>query len=530
MPQPATDRPNIILILADDMGFSDIGCYGSEIPTPNIDALASQGIRFSQAYNCARCCPTRASLLTGVYPHKAGIGHMVSPRAHPSYQGYLSPRTVTLAEALRPRGYRSMLAGKWHVGGFWPRRPGPEWRLGDPTKPLPLDRGFDRFYGLPGGGSYFFPSPLIEDDHTIDVPEGFYTTDNYTSAALGFVDDCHRSGEPFFIHLTYNAPHWPLHAHAHDIERHRGRYSRGWDALRPERHERIKEMGILDRRWPISLRDADAPAWADAPDHDWEDARMATYAAMVECMDRNIGRLLDRLDELGIADNTAVIFLSDNGGCAEFLRENGRTEHELPVTRDGKPTLIGNFRNVMPGGPETFMSYDLPWANLSNTPFRRFKSWVHEGGIATPLVIRWPGHVATPGGITHAEVHVTDIYATCLAMAGADYPDSREGHETLRPDGDSFVPLLEGRDWWRSQPLCWEHEGNAAIRMGAWKLVRWHNRPWELYDMVEDRTELNDLAVGNEPRVKELASLWQHWADACGVLPWEQVRALPRHL
>ncbi len=517
---PAPQRPNVILILCDDMGYSDIGCYGSEIPTPHLDALAAGGLRFSSMYNCARCCPTRASLLTGLYPHNAGIGHMVQDRGHPSYQGYLNDRCVTLAEALRPAGYRSMLAGKWHVGGFWPRRPGPEWRFDDPTKPLPLDRGFDRFYGIPGGGSYWYPSPLVVDDGPVDPPEGFYTTDNYTTEAIRFIEASARDGVPFFLHLTYNAPHWPLHAHAADIARHRGTYEQGWDAARTARHERLKGMGVLEARWPISARDEEAPPWDEAPDHDWEDARMATYAAIVNRVDQNIGRLRATLRELGLERNTLLLFLSDNGGSAEFLRENGRTEAELPATMDGRPVRVGNIRGLAPGGPDTFMSYDLPWANVSCAPFRRFKCWVHEGGISTPLIAHWPDRIAA-GGLTHEVAHVADLAATILAAAGAAYPEARGKVPTAPLDGESFLDLLEGRAWRREAPLFWEHQGNAAVRDGRWKLVREHRKGrWELYDMVEDRTELNDLSARHAPKARELEAAYVAWAERCRVLPW----------
>lgn len=525
--EPAARPPNIILILCDDMGYSDIGCYGSEIDTPNLDRLAAGGIRFSQTYNCARCCPSRASLLTGLYPHKAGIGFMLQHLDHPSYQGHLRQDTVTLAEALRPGGYRSMVAGKWHVGGFWSRRPGPTWDFNDPARPLPLDRGFDRYYGVPAGGNYFHPSPLIQDDHLIDPPEGFYTTDNYTDASIRFIEDSCRTEEPFFLHITYNAPHWPLHAYLEDIEKYRSRYQGGWDRTRIERHERLKEQGILDPGWDISPRDAAAPPWSDAPDHDWEDARMATYAAMVDRMDQNIGRLLETLERNGIAENTLIFFLSDNGGSAEFLAENGRKEAELPVTLDGREVRVGNIRELEPGPADTFMSYGLPWANVSNSPFRRFKSWVHEGGISTAMIVHGPG-VAGSGRISHAVNHLVDIYATILDVAGVEYPEHRDGRAVQPLDGESFLPLLGGADWSRTRPLFWEHMGNCAVRASRWKLVCRQGRPWELFDMVDDRTELNDQAARHPDRVGEMDRRYARWAETCGVLPWDQVQAMAR--
>jgi arylsulfatase len=518
----AMAQPNILLILADDMGYSDIGCYGSEIRTPNLDALAANGLRFSQMYNCARCCPSRASLLTGLYPHQAGIGDMVRNRGVPSYQGYLNGRCVTLGETLRAAGYCTALAGKWHVGGFWGRgiKDRDKFRFGDSERPLPTDRGFDRFYGNPaGGGSYFNVWPLIDQDRLTDVPEGFYGTDHYTTAAIGFMEEAVAAQRPFFVHLCYNAPHWPLHAWPEDIERYRGTYRQGWDPIRTARHERLKGMGLVDARWPISPRDAEAPAWCDEALQDWQDARMAAYAAQVDRMDQNIGRAVRRLEKLRVLADTLIVFVSDNGGSAEFLKENGRAESELPFTRDGRPVRVGNIPGLAPGGPETFMSYGLPWANASNTPFRRFKSWAHEGGIATPCVAHWPGTIQ-PGRIAHSVAHFVDVTATILDVAGARYPAEHRGLAVTPQEGESFAPLLRGKAWERTRPLFWEHEGNAAVRRDHWKLVRMHPGVWELYDMTRDRTELGDLA-GRYPDVaRELAACYEDWARRCGVLPW----------
>ena len=524
-------RPNILLILADDMGFSDIGCFGSEIPTPNLDRLAARGLRMTQMYNCARCCPSRAALLTGLYPHQAGIGHMVQNRGGlPAYQGYLRDDCVTIAEVLRAAGYRTALAGKWHVGGFWGRGPKDRerFRFGDPQRPLPTDRGFDRFYGNPaGGGSYFNVWPLIDQDRLIEVPDDFYGTDNYTTAAIRYMEEAVADQQPFFVHLCYNAPHWPLHARPADIARHRGRYRQGWDAVRTARHERLKGLGLLDARWPISPRDPQAPAWSDAALPDWEDARMAVYAAQVDRLDQNVGRAVQRLEELGVLDNTLIVFVADNGGSAEFLKENGRAEAELPVTREGQPVRVGNIPGVEPGGPATFMSYDLPWANASNSPFRRFKSWVHEGGIATPFVAHWPRAIA-PGQVRHDAAHFVDLTATLLDVAGAKHPHEHRGRAVTPLEGESFAALLAGQAWRREKPLLWEHEGNAAVRRDNWKLVRMHPGAWELYDLERDRTELTNHADRYPELVRELAALYDDWARRCGVLEWDQVRKLPR--
>ncbi|MFP4053436.1 MAG: arylsulfatase [Phycisphaerae bacterium] len=520
-------RPNFLLILADDMGFSDLGCYGSTVRTPNLDDLAGRGVRFTQMYNCARCCPTRASLMTGLYPHQAGIGDMVSDKGiGPAYQGYLRQDTATIAEVLADAGYRTLHTGKWHAGGFWSRVDTETWRIGQPTHPLPVDRGFDEFYGLPGGGSYFYPNPLMRGHDIIDVPEGFYTTDNYTDEMVKMIRRSVAEGEPFFAHVCYNAPHWPLHAWEEDIERYRGQFRNGWDAHRTARHEELKGMGILSDKWDISPRDEHAPLWEDAPHHDWEDARMATYAAMVDRLDQGVGRLLATLDELGVADNTVVMFLSDNGGSAEFLKENGRAEAELKTTRDGRSVKVGNVPGLEPGGPQTFMSYDVQWSNVSNSPFRLHKHWVHEGGISTPFILHWPAGLQGQGRIEHTPAHIIDIVATCLDLAGAEYPDEHHGRPVQPLEGESFAPLLRGQPWQRQQPICWEHEGNRAVRMGEWKLVsQWEKGGWELYDMNEDRTELHDLATVNAAKAADLEKVYEDWAHRVGVIPWRQVIA-----
>lgn len=385
-------RPNIVIIMADDMGFSDLGCYGSEIPTPNIDRLAAGGLRFSQMYNQARCCPSRAALLTGLNPHQAGIGHMTGGMGAPGYEGYLSSNSVTVAQVLQASGYRTIMSGKWHVGDN-PDDPG------GPDLPAPRKRGFDRLYGVaPGTSSYFFSPTMWLDDREVeqDRPD-FYLTDEITDYAVDFIDEAAVMDQPFFAYVTYTAPHWPLQAPAPAIEEHRGRYRGGWDATRTARHEEMKGLGILDSKWDITPRDAGVPSWDDAPDKDWEDLRMAVYAAQVRIMDQGVGRILDRLQTLGVEDNTIVMFLSDNGGCAEFLMEdpgpldgNRLFDMGAQMTYDGSPMRLGNDPSILPGPEDTYSSYDVPWANVSNTPFRMYKRWVHEGGISTPFIVRWP--------------------------------------------------------------------------------------------------------------------------------------------
>ncbi|HEY6740422.1 MAG TPA: sulfatase-like hydrolase/transferase, partial [Actinopolymorphaceae bacterium] len=315
-------RPNIVLILADDMGFSDLGCYGSEIRTPNLDRLAASGLRFMQMYNAARCCPSRASLLTGLYAHQAGIGHMMADHGHPAYQGHLNRRCVTLAEVLRGQGYTTLMSGKWHVGGAYNILESATWRPGDAAHPIPTQRGFDRFYGIvSGAASYYYPRTLMRDDEFIPLEtSGYYLTDAITDNAVQMVETAPRD-RPFLLHVAYTAPHWPLHAPDELIARYEGTYRKGWDAVRTARHEELKGLGLLDRGWAISPRDADAPPWEETADQDWEDLRMATYAAQVECLDAGVGRIMEALRRLGLESDTLVMFASDNGGSAEFLAE-----------------------------------------------------------------------------------------------------------------------------------------------------------------------------------------------------------------
>jgi len=491
-------RPNIVLILADDMGFSDIGCYGSEIPTPNLDRLARGGLRFTQFHNTARCCPTRASLLTGLYPHQAGIGHMVENRGYPAYQGHLNDRCITIAEALRPAGYATLMSGKWHVG-----ENRPHW---------PTDRGFDRYFGLISGSSSYFhldkASKMAIDDQPYTPPEqGFYMTNAITDHALGFLDQYARGEKPFFLYVPFTSPHWPLHALPEDIEKYRGKYMMGWDELRRQRHESMIQLGVVKKEWPITPRDETAPAWKDAKDKEFLDLKMAVYAAQIDRMDQNIGRLLAKLDETGAAGNTLVLFLADNGGCAEVIDR-------------GKP-------GVPPGGPDSYFSYGLPWANASNTPFRLYKHWVHEGGISTPLIASWPGRIKQPGTLTHQPGHLIDLLATCNDLGNARYPETFNGHAITPLEGRSLRPILEGRQRQPHPALYWEHEGNRAIHQGKWKLVSRYDigNAWELYDMEADRTEMNNLGNKNPAKFKELSNLWDAWAARVGVQPWEKIRA-----
>ncbi|MEM9148424.1 MAG: arylsulfatase [Pseudomonadota bacterium] len=522
-------RPNVILVLVDDMGFADLGIMGSEIRTPHLDRLAREGALMSAMYNCARCCPTRASLLTGLYPHSAGVGHMGADLGTPAYQGFLRNDSVTIAEVLRAAGYRTCMAGKWHVAGDFMARDVDSWRVGDVDHPTPRQRGFDRFYGIVDGVTHFFsPHFMLEDDARVDVvPDDFYFTDAITDKAIGMVEEAVGAEQPFFLYLAHAAPHWPLHAPAQDIARYDGIYACGWDAIRTARHEEMNARGILRSPWDISPRDCEVRPWESMEMPDWEASKMAAYAAMVDRMDQSIGRMVAALDRLGQRENTLILFLSDNGGCAEFMAEDGWAKFFPDTLQDGRRIAMGNRPGLRPGGALTYQSYDRPWANVSNAPFRLFKHYVHEGGISTPLIAHWPGRIG-PGVIAHEPAHVVDVLPTILEATGAAALSELGGHAIQPLEGESVLPMLTGRPWSREQPIFFEHEGNSAIRHGAFKLVRRYGHAWELYDMDADRTELSDLAGRNAPLEADLLGQYGAWAERVGVLDWEI--ALPRLL
>ncbi|MBK8979949.1 MAG: arylsulfatase [Planctomycetes bacterium] len=519
--QPAP-RPNVVVILADDMGFSDLGCYGSEIPTPSIDALANDGLRFTQFYNTGRCCPTRASLLTGLYPHQAGVGHMVDATADPGYRGVLGRDCATIAEVLRDSGYRTWMAGKWHVTdqlGAWsddPRR--------DDRSTWPLGRGFERFFGtITGAGSYYDPPTLVVDaEPAPPVGDGFLYTTAIGDAAARFVRE-HAGDEPFFLYCAFTAPHWPLHAPAEDVAARQGRYDAGWDALREARHARQLELGIVHAEWPLTERDPAVPAWETAPDRAWQARRMEVYAAQVVRLDAAVGTIVAALRDTGRLDDTLLLFLADNGGCQEELGGSGSAQ--TARTHDGRPVRRGNDPAVMPGPEDTYQSYGRPWANASNTPFRRYKHFVHEGGIATPLIVHWPTRVADHGALRDEPGHLIDIMATCVDVAGASYPTERDNVPIQPLEGRSLLPLFGDvpdavRASFAERTLYWEHEGNRAVRRGRHKLVAAGVRSaWELYDLVADRTETHDLAAELPALVTELDVLWTDYAKRCRVVP-----------
>jgi arylsulfatase A-like enzyme len=515
--QRADSRPNIVLILADDMGYSDLHCYGSEIHTPNLDSLAGRGLRFAQFYNNPRCCPSRASLMTGLYPHQVGFGLMASDYGrwpYPAYRSDLSDQCVTIAEALRLGGYRTAMCGKWHITPVTMQS----------KHNWPIQRGFEQYFGtIAGASSYFDPLTLTRDNAPVRTKENFYYTDAITQNAVQYIDEYGRRAEPFFIYVAYTAPHWPLQALAEDIAKYEKKYRIGWDAVRSGRVRRQVAMGLIEAKWGLSSRNPRVPPWAVAPYKQWEARRMAVYAAQIDRMDQGVGKIMAKLSELGIEDNTLTMFLSDNGGNYEEMGKPNTTDavgiaspHE---TLGGKLVRVGNDPSILPGSDDTYQSYGYPWGNVSNTPFRLYKHYCHEGGISTPFIVHWPAVIQPGNSLTPQIGHEMDVMATCLDVAGVNYPKNYHGREIIPLAGKSLLPIFQGKQR-EGYTIFWEHEGNSAVRMGKWKLVSKYPDYWALYDMEADRTELHDLADEHPELVKEMNSMYTAWAKRVGVRPW----------
>jgi arylsulfatase len=521
--QSQPGKPNIILIMADDMGYSDIGFFGSEIATPNIDKLANEGLVMNDFYNAGRCCPSRAALMTGLYQHQVGVGDMLQDDGLPGYTNHLRQNCVTLAEVLKENGYHTMISGKWHLG-----HEEPYW---------PMKRGFQRQYASTSTTGHYFGiaegRTYVIEDRWVDPPgewveagqiryklfkneDGtqWYATDAYTDRAIAYIDELRDSllNKPFFLYLPYTAPHWPLHAFPEDIAKYKGVYDSGWDSLRVLRHKRMIANGIVDPGQELSPRNENVEAWESLPDsvQSYYASLMEVYAAMIDNMDQNIGRLIEKLEETGDIDNTLILFLSDNGGC-----------HEAP--HRGKPGAV-------PGSPDSFDGYEYAWANVSNTPFQWFKHWVHEGGISTPF-IAWYPDLIEDGRREEQVAHIMDIMPTLVEISGAKYPEIFKDSTILPTEGRSLVPLFKNNEEFKGHDvLFWEHEGNRAVRKGEWKLVsRFNyrtNKPydWELYKLDSDRTETKNLASENPEKVEELTELYTKWADRCNVIPFEKLR------
>ncbi|MFN8354390.1 MAG: arylsulfatase [Spirosomataceae bacterium] len=505
-------KPNIILVMVDDMGYSDLGAYGSEIQTSNIDKLAYGGLRLKEFYNNSICAPTRASLLTGQYPHKAGVGYFDVNLGLPPYQGFLNKESLTFGEVLKQAGYSTLLSGKWHVGNdslAWPKQ-----------------RGFDRFYGVIGGGANYFnadPLPLgrkypvviLEDNQRQNPkPNSYYFTDEITNHALKFLDEQSKEQKPFFLYLAYTAPHWPLQALPEDIAKYRGKYDAGWDVLRKERLARQVKLGIITQKQAdaAAIRDADVPDWDNLTFEEkqlWK-AKMEVYAAVLDRADQGIGKLLDKLKELKKDDNTLIVFISDNGAPAEDVAHYGNR--------------AGNNKGPV-GTAGSFESQGKNWSYVSNTPFRSFKSFAYEGGISSPLIAWFPAKIKA-GSIAKGTAHLIDLAPTFYELAGVKYPDSYDNVKTNPLPGKSLTNLFfNGQELNREQPIFWERAGNRAVRKGKWKLVSiYPSYTWELYDIEADRGENQNVANRNSLVVDELSKLYFEWAHQNGVVDYDKIK------
>ena len=498
-----TEKPNIVLILADDMGFSDLGSYGGEINTPNIDQLAYGGVRFTNFYNAARCCPTRASLLTGRYPHQAGVGSMVYRNYGGAYQGFLNKESVTLAEVLQSSGYKTIMSGKWHVGhkeGQWP-----------------TDRGFDRFYGIHihvdsywkvlkncevyQDGKLLIPATNDPVNH-IFPEQDWYTTDVFTDYAIKFLEEeREKDDRPFFLYMAYNAPHFPLEAHDEDIEKYRGQYMEGWDKLRKEKFESMKKIGVIPDNSVLSPSENAKWDTLSMEDRLELDFRRAIYAAQIDRLDQNIGRLVNHLKQTGAYDNTLIIFLSDNG-CSAESGQFGMNWGKYKIENYAEWKEKSGWS----------ISQGQAWANLSNVPFRLYKRYTHEGGIATPFIVHWPEKIQDPGTFQRSTGHVADVMSTLVEAAGALYPENYNGHDIKPTVGKSLIPLLNSAERQDNKYIYWEHLGHRAIRKGDWKLVAESGKDWELYNLVDDPAELNNL-INEKPELSEtLKNAYFRWA------------------
>lgn len=513
-PVPEAKRPNVVLILADDMGYADLGCWGAEISTPNIDKLAENGWRFTGMHNNPRCTVTRGALLTGLYPTQAGVGFNTGNYGLPAYQGYLNDSCVTLGEALGQAGYRTAISGKWNVAPW-----------GRTTPALPHLRGFERALCDVGGEALTYFDTLRYLNGALigrSKDPAYYFTRSVTGYAIGSIKEFHATGDPFFVYAAYTAPHFPLQAPDADVTPYHGKYAAGWDTIRAQRHTAGIAAGVIDPSWSLPRTGPGTTPYQQAGDLEWQQRRMEVYAAQVSVMDEGVGKIVETLDQLGITDDTVILFLSDNGACSELVRPNNK--HAQETTRNGLTMVAGNIPTVLPGPSNTFQSYGVDWAHVSNTPFRMYKRWTEEGGISTPMVASWPGTLS-PGGLDHRLLHVMDLMPTLLELAGTPYPKTYRGKPITPVEGQSFAPILTGadgqEDWSRDGMLFWEHMGHRAARQGDWKLVSdLVDGGWELFDMSADRTETVDLSSQHPDVVATLSTAYDAWKVRTGVQTW----------
>jgi len=493
-------KPNIILILADDLGYSDLGAYGSEISTPNLDRLANEGLRLKQFYNNSICAPTRASLITGQYQHKAGVGYFSNDLGLPAYQGYINNESLTIAEVLRSNGYITATSGKWHVSGN--------------GKSLPWDRGFDLVFPKQernaDSGAPTFKAQTDSDGYPVETS---FSTEVINREAEGFLDQIKTQDKPFFLYLAHTAPHWPLVALPQDIAKYKGRYDKGWEAIRQERFERQKRLGLTPVNTEASIPDKDIYDWSRLS-YDQRQLwakKMEIFAAMVDRLDQTVGKLLKKLKDNGQLDNTLIVFLSDNGAPAEDLVRwfHGARVNSGPVGTEG-----------------SFESQSKNWSYASNTPFKAFKDYTYEGGINAPFIAWFPGKIAK--GIKQGTGHVIDLAPTFYDLAGAVYPEDYKGIKSNKLPGKSLLPVLfQGQDTVsREEGLFWERAGNRAARIGKWKLVStWPSYKWELYDLEQDPTERKDVAALHHDVVSRLSIAYFRWAKDNGVVDFAELEA-----
>ncbi len=526
------------------MGYSDLSCYGGEALTPNLDQLAKEGLRYTQFYNMSRCCPSRASLLTGLYPHQAGMGYMTSVDFHlPGYRGNINNNCVTISEVLKENGYETFMTGKWHLNLHPTATSSKEnW---------PLQRGFNKYYGTILGASNYYDPGFLCRDNTLITPandpkyksDNYYFTDAISDNSVKYIQERDYS-KPFFMYVAYTAAHWPMQAPQKAIDKYKGRFDEGWEKLREERLVRMKKLGVIKSDTELSPINADN-LWETETNKPAMLRRMETYAAMIDIMDQGIGRIITQLKKDDIFDNTVIMFMQDNGACAEnigsgALRPVTKIVKNLatlqpndlnysntpPITRKGEVVMQG--KSVMAGPANTYLSYLKSWANVSNTPLQLFKHDVSEGGIATPLIIHWPAGIAksSEGTIRSQVGHTIDIMPTILEITGSPYPKNFADHQIIPEDGISLVPSFKDKEL-RRKAIFWEHEMNRAVRMGKWKIVsaahlkgrKYTSDPWELYDIEVDRPELNNLATLHPAIVKEMSEMWEDYAVKKNVFP-----------
>ena len=527
------ERPNIILIMADDLGYSDIGCLGGEITTPNIDYLADNGLRFRQFYNTSRCCPTRASLLTGLYNHQAGIGEMTTDRNEPGYRGFISQNTITLAEVLKEAGYHTGMVGKWHVSNTIEQKDKEaqmrwlnhkeEHPLFSPLNQYPTSRGFEKYYGnIWGVVDFFDPFSLVNGTTPVaNVPSNYYHTDAISDTAVSYIHEFSKEDKPFFIYVAETAPHWPLHALPEDIKKYENTYKVGWDAIRENRYKKMVSIGLIDSsKAPLSTRWQSDLKWENNPDKEWDARAMTVHAAMIDRMDQGIGRIIKALNEAGKLENTLIFFLSDNGASPEVAAQYGPGFDRPNETRNGQKISYPVKKDVLPGDETSFASIGPRWANVSNTPYQFAKAESYEGGIRTPLVAFWPeGITAKKGSFSNRIGHVMDFMATIVELSKAKYPSTYKGNAIKPLQGKSFAPAFVSKNTEGHEAIFNEHFGAKYVRHEGWKLVAHPRESWHLYKIDDDETELNDLSKQHPDIVQMLDEMWQEWAKQNHVLP-----------